>query len=272
MDYALIPVFLLMGALVGFLAGLLGIGGGMTMVPLLTMIFTYERFPLEHVVHMAVATSTATIVFTAISSVRAHHQHGAVLWSIVAAMAPGIVVGSLIGPQFASRMPTPVLATLFGVFTWFSATQMLLDKKPKPSREMPGRVGTAAVGVVVGLISALVGAGGGFITVPFMSWCNVKIHNAVATSAALGLPIAIAGTVGYVIAGAGQEHMPPYTAGYIYLPALALIVVASMLLAPLGARTAHRWPVKKLKKAFAFLLYVLGAYMFWKAWSSSGIR
>ncbi len=268
MDFALIPVFVLMGALVGFLAGLLGIGGGMTMVPMLTMIFTYEGFPAEHVVHMAVATSTATIVFTAISSVRAHHQHGAVLWPIVAAMAPGIVVGSRLGPQCASRMPTPVLATVFGGFTWVSATQMLRDRKPKPSREMPGRLGTASVGAVVGLISALVGAGGGFLTVPFMTWCNVKIHNAVATSAALGLPIAIAGTVGYVYAGLREGGMPPLTAGYIYLPALGLIVIASVLLAPLGARTAHKWPVKKLKKAFAILLYALGAYMFWKAWSS----
>ncbi len=267
MDYTLIPVFVVMGALVGFLAGLLGIGGGMTMVPMLTMIFTYERFPLQHVVHMAVATSTATIVFTAISSVRAHHQHGAVRWPIVAAMAPGIVVGSLIGPQFASALPTPVLATIFGGFTWFSATQMLKDRKPAATREMPGRFATAGFGVFVGFISALVGAGGGFLTVPFMTWCNVKIHNAVATSAALGVPIAIAGTIGFVIAGFRQEGMPPLTVGYIYLPALGLIVIASMLLAPLGARTAHKWPVKKLKKAFAFLLYALGAYMFWKAWS-----
>ncbi len=268
MDYALIPIFVVMGALVGFLAGLLGIGGGMTMVPLLTMIFTYERFPLQHVVHMAVATSTATIVFTAISSVRAHHQHGAVRWPIVTAMAPGIVVGSLVGPQFASALPTPVLATVFGGFTWFSATQMLTDKKPAAGREMPGRLATAGVGMFVGFISALVGAGGGFLTVPFMTWCNVKIHNAVATSAALGLPIAIAGTIGFVIAGLRQEGMPPMTVGYIYLPALALIVIASVLFAPLGARTAHKWPVKKLKKAFAVLLYVLGAYMFWKAWST----
>jgi uncharacterized membrane protein YfcA len=267
-DYALIPVFLLMGALVGFLAGLLGIGGGMTMVPMLTMLFTYERFSPEHVVHMAVATSTATIVFTAISSVRAHHGHGAIRWPIVAAMAPGIVIGSLVGPQLASALPTPWLATLFGGFTFFSATQMLKDKKPKPSREMPGRVATGGVGVAVGLVSALVGAGGGFLTVPFMTWCNVKIHNAVATSAALGLPIAIAGTVGYVIAGLRSTDMPPYTAGYIYLPALVFIVAASVLMAPLGARTAHKWPVKKLKKAFAALLYLLGTYMFWKAWST----
>lgn len=270
MDFALVPVFVLMGALVGFLAGLLGIGGGMTMVPMLTMLFTYEQFPLHHVVHMAVATSTATIVFTAVSSVRAHQQHGAIRWPIVAAIAPGIVIGSLIGPQLASALPTAWLAAIFGAFTYISATQMLKDKKPKPTREMPGRLATSGVGVGVGLISALVGAGGGFLTVPFMTWCNVKIHNAVATSAAIGLPIAIAGTIGYVVAGLRQTGVPPFTLGYIYLPALFLIVIASMLTAPLGARTAHRWPVKKLKKAFALLLYALGSYMIWKAWRTWG--
>ena len=268
MDWTLIPVFVLLGCMVGFLAGLLGIGGGMTMVPLLTMLFTYERFPLEYVVHMAVATSTATIIFTAIASVRAHQRHGAVFWPVVWAMAPGIVVGALVGPQFASALPTPVLAAIFGTFTFFSATQMLLDRKPAPTRALPGTGGMFAAGAVIGFISALVGAGGGFLSVPFMAWCNVRMHNAVATSAALGLPIAIAGTVGFIIAGLRQTGMPEYTVGYIYLPALLAIVGASVLLAPLGARTAHQWPVKRLKKAFAILLYVLGAYMLWKAYAT----
>ena len=257
--------FVALGAVVGFLAGLLGIGGGMTMVPILTIIFTRIGFPLSHVVHMAVATSTATIVFTGISSAREHHRHGAVLWRIVAALAPGIIAGSLAGPQVVRGMSTSALALFFGVFVAFSATQMLLDKKPKPTRELPGAAGMFGVGGLIGLISSMVGAGGGFLSVPFMTWCNVKIHNAVATSAALGVPIAVAGTVGFVIAGWGAEGMPAYSLGYIYLPALASIVVASMLTAPIGARTAHRWPVKKLKRAFALLLYVLAAYMLWKA-------
>jgi uncharacterized membrane protein YfcA len=267
MDWALVPLFVALGLVVGFLAGLLGIGGGMTMVPVLTMVFAAQRFPPDHLVHMAVATSTATIVFTALSSIRAHHARGAIRWPIVAAIAPGIVLGSLAGPQFAALLPTAVLATVFGAFTWFSAWQMVVDRKPAPHREMPGAVATSAVGVGIGFVSALVGAGGGFLSVPFMTWCNVKIHNAVATSAAIGLPIALAGTIGYVVAGLRQDGMPPLAVGYIYVPALACIVVASVLTAPLGARTAHSWPVGKLKKAFAALLFLLGAYMFWKAWS-----
>ena len=270
MDPLLIAVFVALGAVVGFLAGLLGIGGGMTLVPFLTLIFTREGFPPGRVVHMAVATSMATIVFTAISSAREHHRHGAVLWTVVLGLAPGIIAGSLVGPQIVGRMPTAWLAAFFGLFVAFSATQMLLDRKPKPTRELPGRAGLFGVGGAIGLVSSMVGAGGGFLSVPFMTWCNVKIHNAVATSAALGLPIAAAGTVGFVLAGLSLEGMPRYTLGYIYLPALAFVVVASMLVAPVGARTAHRWPVKKLKRAFALLLYWLAAYMLYKAWSVAG--
>jgi len=271
MDLGLIAVYVALGAMVGFLAGLLGISGGMTMVPFFTLIFTRQGFPLDHVVHMAVATSTATIVFTSISSAREHHRHGAVLWKVVAGLAPGIVVGALAGPQIVGRMPTAWLAGFFGVFVAFSATQMLIDRKPKPTRELPGPAGLFGVGGAIGLVSSMVGAGGGFLSVPFMTWCNVKIHNAVATSAALGLPIALAGTIGFVVAGLSVQDMPPYTLGYIYLPALAAVVVASMLVAPIGARTAHRWPVKKLKRAFALLLYGLAAYMLWKAWSVSAV-
>jgi uncharacterized membrane protein YfcA len=269
-DPPLLLGYLLIGGVVGFLAGLLGIGGGMTMVPLMTIIFTRQGLPVEHVVHMAVATSTATIVFTSISSAREHHRHGAVLWRVVAGLAPGIIVGSLAGPQIVGSMSTVALATLFGAFVWTSATQMLLDRKPAPSRELPGTVGLIGVGGGIGLVSSMVGAGGGFLSVPFMTWCNVGVRNAVATSAALGLPIAIAGTVGFVIAGLRQDGMPPHTIGYIYWPALLAIVAGSVVVAPAGARMAHRWPVARLKRAFACLLYVLGSYMLFKAWSSWG--
>jgi len=271
MDPVLLAGFVVLGCVVGFLAGLLGIGGGMTMVPILTIIFGRQGFPSEHLVHMAVATSTATIVFTSISSAREHHRHGAVRWDIVAGIAPGIVAGSLLGPQVVGRMSTAWLAAFFGVFVFFSATQMLLDRKPKPSRELPGKPGLFGVGSGIGIISSMVGAGGGFLSVPFMAWCNVKMHHAVATSAAIGVPIAIAGTVGYVIAGLRESGLPPDSIGFIYVPALLAIVAASVVTAPFGARTAHRWPVKKLKKAFALLLYVLACYMLWKAWSSRGV-
>ena len=268
MDPALVVAFIVLGAIVGFLAGLLGIGGGMTMVPLLTIIFTGEGFPAEHVVHLAVATATATILFTSISSAREHHRHGAVLWRVVAAMAPGIIVGSLIGPQIVGGMSTAVLAAFFGVFVAVSATQTLLDRKPKPTRELPARGGLFAVGTGIGLVSSMVGAGGAFLSVPFMVACNVNMRNCVATSAALGLPIAVAGTIGFVFAGLDEPGLPSYSIGYVYVPALLAIVVGSVLCAPIGARAAHRWPVQTLRHAFALLLYVLAAYMLWKSFQT----
>jgi uncharacterized membrane protein YfcA len=268
-DFALIVAFVALGAVVGFLAGLLGIGGGMTMVPLLTIVFAHQGFDPAHIVHLAVATATATILFTSIASAREHHRHGAVLWGVVAGMAPGIVLGSLIGPQIVSNMSTPLLATFFGVFIAVSATQTLLDRKPKPSRELPGRGGLFAVGSVIGLISSMVGAGGAFMSVPFMAACNVKLRNCVATSAALGLPVAIAGTISFIVAGLHQVGLPPWSIGYVYVPALLAIVVGSVVCAPIGARATHRWPVKLLRRAFAGVLYVLAGYMIWKAWQTA---
>jgi len=262
---ALVGAFLALGAIVGFLAGLLGLGGGMTMVPLLTILFTREGFPPEHVVHIAIATATATILFTSLASMREHHRHRAILWPVVATLAPGIIVGSLVGPQVVAGMSSALLSAFFGVFVAAAATNILIDRKPKPTRELPGRFGLTMVGGGIGLISSMVGAGGAFLTVPFMTACNVPMRNCVATSAALGLPIAVAGTIGFVLAGIGQSGMPPYTMGYVYLPALLVIVAASVISAPFGARAAHRWPVRSLKRAFAFMLYVLAAYMLSRA-------
>jgi uncharacterized membrane protein YfcA len=264
-EWTLIPVFVAIGCVVGFLAGLLGIGGAITMIPVLTVIFGREHFPENHVVHMAIATAQATIVFTSVSSARAHARRGAVLWRVVWGLAPGILIGSLVGPQIVAGMSSALLAGLFALFTGTSALQMLLDRKPKVTRDLPGRGGLFGVGAVIGVLSSMVGAGGGFLSVPFMTSCNVRIHQAVATSAALGFPIAAAGTVGYIIAGLRQEGLPPYTIGYIYLPALAAIVAASMLCAPLGVRVAHRLPVAKLRRIFAGLLLAIAAFMVWKA-------
>ena len=249
-----------MGLVTGFLAGLLGIGGGMLMVPFMTMILTYKGFPEAHVVKMAVATSLATICFTSLSSVRAHHQRGAVLWPVVLSLAPGIVLGSLAGAQLAVALPTRVLTVLFAVFVTFSATQMFLNRKPKPARVLPGAPGMLGVGAVIGGLSSMVGEGGAFVSVPFMTWSNVTIHKAVATSAALGFPVALAGTLGYIWAGWGLPQMPPGAVGYLYLPGLLVISMASMLTAPLGARTAHRIDVAPLKKLFACVLYLIAAY------------
>jgi uncharacterized membrane protein YfcA len=261
----LVLELLVLGCFTGFLAGLLGIGGGMLLVPFMTFLLSSKGMPAEHVVKMAIATSLATICFTSIASVRAHHQRGAVLWSVARLLAPGIVIGSLIGAQLAKALPSPVLALLFALFVGFSATQMLIDRKPKPSRQLPGTAGMLGAGGVIGLFAALVGAGGAFVSVPFMTWCNVKIHNAVATSAALGFPIAVAGTVGYMVAGWSLRDMPSGTIGYLYLPALVTISIASVLTAPFGARTAHRMDMRQLKRVFAVLLFGLAAYMVYKS-------
>lgn len=265
MDGSLIAILLLMGMGGGFAAGLLGIGGGMVLVPFITMIFSARHFPPELVVHMAIATSLGTILFTSLSSVRAHHAHGAVLWPVARRLAPGILLGSWIGPWIGKQMNTTLLALVFAVFVAFSATQMLVEKKPSAHRELPGPLGMSAAGAGIGIVAGLVGAGGGFISVPFMSWCNVRIHNAVATSAALGFPIALAGTLSNVYFGWNAPGLPAGSLGYIYVPALAVIALASVTMAPLGARAAHRMAVAPLKRIFAGVLYALAGYMLWKA-------
>ena len=265
LGWQLIVELLLLGAFAGFLAGLLGVGGGMLMVPFMTFVLTSKGMPTQYVVKMAIATSLATICFTSMSSVRSHHRRGAVRWDVVMLLAPGIVAGSLIGAQVAKALPTQILALLFAAFVGFSATQMLLDRKPKPSRQMPGPQGTFAAGGVIGLLSALVGAGGAFVSVPFMTWCNVPIHNAVATSAALGFPIALAGTVGYIVAGWSLPDMPGGAIGFIYLPALVTIAAASVLTEPFVARLAHQLDRSQLRGVFAVLLYSLAGYMLYKA-------
>jgi uncharacterized membrane protein YfcA len=258
-----------LGICTGFLAGLLGIGGGMIMVPFLTILLSNKGVSADLAVKMAIATSMATIIFTSISSVRAHHKRGAVRWDLVKGLAPGIVLGSAIASVGVFAMLKGAsLAIFFGLFVGFSATQMFLDKKPAPSRQMPGFGGQLAAGGVIGFLSGLVGAGGGFISVPFMAWCNIAIHNAVATSAALGFPIAVANVAGYVVSGLNVENLPTGAFGYIWVPALVVIAVCSVFTAPLGAKAAHNLPVKKLKRIFASILYLLAAYMFYKGLTS----
>ncbi|MGJ7541315.1 sulfite exporter TauE/SafE family protein [Variovorax sp. LT1R16] len=264
----LIVELALLGIGTGFLAGLLGIGGGMVMVPFITILLGHRGVAPDLAVKMAIATSMATIIFTSVSSVRAHHRRGAVRWDIVKRLSPGIVIGSLVGSLgvFALLKGT-ALAIFFALFVGFSATQMFLDKKPAPTRQMPGTGGQFAAGGVIGFISGLVGAGGGFISIPFMTWCNIAIHNAVATSAALGFPIAVANVVGYILSGTAVQGLPAGAFGYIWLPALVVIAACSVFTAPLGARAAHSLPVKKLKRVFASVLYLLAAYMLWKGLS-----
>jgi uncharacterized membrane protein YfcA len=269
LDPILIIELAALGLCTGFLAGLLGIGGGMIMVPFITHILSTRGVAPDLAVKMAIATSMATIVFTSVSSVRAHHKRGAVRWDIARQLAPGIVIGAALASLGVfALLKGSWLALLFAAFVSFSATQMLKDKKPKPSRTLPGAAGQLGAGTVIGFLSGLVGAGGGFVSVPFMTWCNVAIHNAVATSAALGFPIALANAAGYIVSGQGVAGLPASSLGYIYLPALAVIACASVLMAPLGVKAAHALPVKSLKKVFASILYVLAAYMLYKGLST----
>jgi len=250
-----------LGAAVGFFAGLLGVGGGGIMVPMLTTFFIAQGFPQDQVVHLALGTSMAAIVLTSVSSLRAHHAHGAVRWDIVRAITPGILAGTFGATFIAARADTVPLAIFFACFMAYVSVQMLLNIKPKPSRDLPGTVGMTAAGLGIGGVSALVAIGGGSLSVPFMAWCNVKMQNAIGTSAAIGLPIALAGTLGYLINGWGAPGTPALTLGFIYLPALVLVSAVSMFFAPLGARLAHRLPVATLKKVFAGVLMLLCAKM-----------
>lgn len=261
---------MLLGSCTGFLAGLLGIGGGMILTPFLTMLLPLAGIPEDHIVHVAIATSLATIMFTSLSSVRAHHQRGGVIWQLVAGIAPGILVGAICGAQVASLLPTFWITMVFVCFVGFSAFKMFMNSKPSPSRELPGRPGQFLVGTAIGVVSTLVGAGGGFISVPFMLWCNVQMKRAVGTSAALGFPIAFAGTLGYVWSGWAATDMPgwPETIGYIHIPALLCIAAASVCTAPLGAKVAHSINTKPLKRIFACNLLILASYMLYRAFAN----
>ena len=266
-DVVTIALMSCLGCFTGFMAGLLGIGGGLIITPFLIMLMPEGLIPHDHIVHVAIATSLATIAFTSLSSVRAHHKRGAVLWRVVAAVAPGILVGSIVGAQIAGFMPTFWLSMIFACFVWFSSFKMFFGKKPKAERHLPGNAGMFGAGTVIGTLAALVGAGGGFISVPWMVWCNVKMHNAVATSAAFGFPIAFFGTIGYIVSGWNVNDLPgwPITLGYVCVPALFAVAITSVLFAPLGAKVAHSIDVQPLKRIFACLLLVLGAYMFYTA-------
>ena len=251
----------LLGAFAGFIAGLFGVGGGLTLVPILFMLYTAQGFSPEHTMHLALGTSMGTIVFTSIASMRAHHAHGAVRWEIVRGLAPGLVAGTLAGTTLASLIPTRPLAIVFVCIVYYASAQMMLDFRPKPHRQMPGTAGMLVAGSAIGALSSLVSAGGGFMSIPFMVFCNVAIHQAVGTSAALGFPIAVAGTVGYLASGWSTPGLPAGSLGYVYLPGWVGVAAMTMLIAPLGARTAHRLPVKQLKRAFGGFLALLGTKM-----------
>ena len=254
-------LYLALGAFAGVMAGLLGVGGGLIIVPVLAWIFHGRLINDAIVMHLAIGTSLATIVVTSLSSVRAHHRHGAVLWPAVWQLTPGIVIGAWVGAAIAHTLPSAALSKIFAVFVLMVSAQMAFGAKPAPHRELPGTTGMTLAGGVIGVVSAIVGIGGGSLTVPFLNWCNISIRQAVATSAACGLPIALAGTLGFIVTGLNTPDRPAWSLGYVYGPALISVAIVSMLTAPLGAKLAHTLPTDLLKKVFAIFLAVIGARM-----------
>lgn len=274
----LVLVLFALGAVVGFLAGLLGIGGGGIMVPVLTSVFMWQQVPLSHAVHMALATSMAAIIPTALASTRSHHRRQAVLWPVVWRLAPGIVLGTLLITHIASGLDARFLAIFFACFMALVVAQMVIAKPKTPTSSaipvvspstaspplaMSGIL-TAAVGMVIGGISALVAIGGGTMTVPFLVWRGVEMPKAIATSAAVGIPIAVCGALGYFLAGAKVDAVLPWSLGFIYVPAVVLIASLSVLTAPYGAALAHKLPVQTLKRIFALLIVLLSGQMLWQ--------
>lgn len=251
-------LYLGLGSLAGLMAGLLGVGGGLLIVPVLMWAFALLGFASEVLVHLAVGTSLATIVVTSLSSIRAHHRRGAVRWELVRQLSPGILLGSLGGALVADWMSADWLRRVFAVFVLFVGTRMLLGRKVRVGRQLPGQAGMWGAGGVIGAVSALVGIGGGSLTVPFLHASGVDMRQAVASSSACGLPIALAGGLGFVWTGWSEPGLPPGSTGYVYWPAFAGIVLTSILFAPLGAHLAHRLPVRALQRVFAVLLLGVG--------------
>lgn len=250
--------YLALGAVAGTLAGLFGIGGGLIIVPVLIFSFGLQGVSPEVAAHLAVGTSLATIVFTSLSSIRSHNKRGAVRWEIFRPMAVGIVIGAILGAWSASLLSGPVLELVIGVFVIAVAIKVLTGANPKPGRDVPGHPGLAASGGIVGWASAIFGIGGGTLTVPYLSWCNVRMQQAVGTSAACGLPIAVAGALGNVWTGWNHASLPGYSVGFIYLPAFIGIVLTSVFFARFGAALAHRLDGAVLKRIFAVVLLVVG--------------
>ncbi len=257
----LLLIYAVTGALSGTMAGLLGVGGGIIIVPAFVFALSLQGIGTEVTMHLAVGTSLAVIVFTAMASVRAHHRRGAVLWPVVVKIAPGIVVGALLGSAIADAMSGPLLRIWFGCFALLLAANLAFGRPPRPTRSLPGAAGLTPVGIAIGAISALVGVGGGSMSVPFMTWCNVPVRQAIATSAAIGFPIAVGGSVGFALAGLDDPALPRFALGYLYLPGGVLVGLASMFFAPLGARIAHAIDPRWLRYGFAVTLCVVGLRM-----------
>lgn len=253
--------YIALGALVGLFSGMFGIGGGTILVPVLLMIFKVQHFPAPYTMHLALGTSMATILFTSLASMRKHHQHGAVNWTVVRTMTPGILFGTALGALCAASVSPRALGIFFAFFVYCAAIQILFELRPQASRQLPGTAGMTLTGMFTGWISSLVSIGGGTVVVPFLIWCNVPLRNAIGTSAAIGLPVAIGGTAGYIVSGLSFHVLPTPNLGFVYLPSLLWIALASVLTAPLGAKATHYMKIGVLRKLFAVLMLILATQL-----------
>jgi uncharacterized membrane protein YfcA len=257
----IVLIYAVLGVFAGFLGGLLGLGGGIVVVPALYFIFHWQQFASDLDMHLAVGTSLATAAFTAVFSAAAHHRRGAVNWPAVRLLLPGIVVGAVLGAFLAERLASTSLRVFFALFELFVAAQLGFGLQPKPSRTLPAAPVMAATGAGIGGLSAILGIGGGTMTVPFLVWCDMSIRQAVATSAACGVPICIAAAAAHIIAGWQAPGLPAAASGYVYWPAVVLTALTSVFFAPLGARVAHSISMLALRRVFAGVVAIIGLRM-----------
>lgn len=250
--------YLVLGSVAGVVAGLFGIGGGLLIVPVLIFSFTAQAMPEAVVTHAAVATSLATIVVTSISSVVAHNKRGAVRFDQFKPLAVGVALGAMGGVWIAAQLSGDNLQIIFGIFACAVAVQMAFDLKPRQGNSTPENLELGVAGSVIGGASSIFGIGGGTLTVPYLTARGSDMRQAVGTSAAVGLPIALFSALAYIWAGQDAVGMPAYSVGYIYLPAFVGIAIASSQFARVGAKLAHTLPQKHLKKIFAIFLMVIG--------------
>jgi len=257
----IIIFYALAGIFAGLIGGMIGLSGGVIIVPVLHFLFIQQGFPLEILMQLAVTTSLATIIVTSSAATYVHHKKGAILWPAVNRLVPGLLIGACLGALLADYFSSFVLRTIFGVFEILVGIQIWLDFKPKAHSALPGTPGLVGSGVGIGLLSTLMGIGGGTLTVPFLLWCNVNMRNAVAVSSACGFPIAVAATIALVIAGSDEQAVPAHSLGYLYWPAALIISAMTIFSAPLGARLAHYLPIDTLKRVFAIVLVIVGIRM-----------
>lgn len=256
-------VSIALGLVSGLLAGLFGIGGGLVIVPVLAFLFKAQGFPAELVMLMAVATSLAIIILTALASVWAHHRLGSVVWAKVLRLSPGIMIGAALGAVVAKQISADALRTILVVFLVYVGIQMAMQVKPKPDQLKQSKVLDFLVANIIGMLSSIVGIGGGTLTVPYLVHGQMLMRNAVAVASACGLPIAIAGTVSYAFLGWQALHLPEWSLGYVYLPVFLGTGLSSLVTAPIGAKLAHKLPAAKLKRYFSLLLFVMAAKLMW---------